>query len=276
MNPFLREHAGPLVGSTTLHIALVAAAILATWWQFTPKVTPPAAIQAYLAAPAPVHRAPPAAETAAPAPPPAVAAIQPPPQPAPPPVAAPAKPDPEIALRAEAARLAADRAAAQKRAAEDAERARAEARRQAEATLAERRADEARRKAAAAAEAAKRADDAQRAQRESDLAKQLAAEDHRRGAEDSGLQARYASELQAAIERAWNRPPTARPGLKCTVLVSQVPGGTVTDVRLGECNGDAAVRQSIIIAVHNASPLPAPPDPSLFERNLKLVFAPDD
>ena len=29
------------------------------------------------------------------------------------------------------------------------------------------------------------------------------------------------------------------------VYVTQVPGGEVTDVRVGECNGDAAVRQSI-------------------------------
>jgi len=36
------------------------------------------------------------------------------------------------------------------------------------------------------------------------------------------------------------------------------------------------VQQSIQRAVNNASPLPPPPDPSLFERNLRLVFEPHD
>jgi colicin import membrane protein len=37
-----------------------------------------------------------------------------------------------------------------------------------------------------------------------------------------------------------------------------------------QCNGDAAVRQSIENAVYRASPLPDPPDPALFQRNLYL------
>jgi colicin import membrane protein len=64
--------------------------------------------------------------------------------------------------------------------------------------------------------------------------------------------------------------------LRCTVNVTQVPGGSVTSVRIGSCNGDAVVRQSIESAVYRASPLPAPADPSLFERNLVLEFAPDE
>ena len=57
--------------------------------------------------------------------------------------------------------------------------------------------------------------------------------------------------------------------------MTQVPGGTVTDVRVGECNGDAAGVESIKLAVLKASPLPAPPDPSLFQRMLHLEFNPD-
>lgn len=83
------------------------------------------------------------------------------------------------------------------------------------------------------------------------------------------------ADLRARIERAWNRPASARPGIRCLVDVQQVPGGTVTDVSVGECNGDAAVVESIKIAVYKASPLPAPPDPTLFERRLRLVFSPD-
>jgi colicin import membrane protein len=57
--------------------------------------------------------------------------------------------------------------------------------------------------------------------------------------------------------------------------VTQVPGGEVAKVSIGECNGDQAVRESIEAAVYRASPLPAPPDPALFDRNLKINFKPD-
>jgi colicin import membrane protein len=57
--------------------------------------------------------------------------------------------------------------------------------------------------------------------------------------------------------------------------VTQAPGGAVIQVGFGECNGDQAVRESIEAAVYRASPLPPPPDPSLFDRNLKINFKPD-
>jgi hypothetical protein len=50
----------------------------------------------------------------------------------------------------------------------------------------------------------------------------------------------------------------------------------VLDVRLGSCNGDAAVRESITNAVFRASPLPAPADPRAFQRRLEIVFRPTE
>ena len=47
-------------------------------------------------------------------------------------------------------------------------------------------------------------------------------------------------------------------------------------VRVLACNGDDTVRQSIEAAVLRASPLPVPPDPSLFERNIEVRFKPND
>ena len=38
------------------------------------------------------------------------------------------------------------------------------------------------------------------------------------------------------------------------LYVTQVPGGEVTQVRIGQCNGDQAVRESIEAAVYRASP----------------------
>jgi colicin import membrane protein len=59
------------------------------------------------------------------------------------------------------------------------------------------------------------------------------------------------------------------------VLVEQVPGGEVSKVRVESCSvDDAALRESVEAAVLRASPLPEPPNPALFERNLRLIFAP--
>jgi colicin import membrane protein len=63
--------------------------------------------------------------------------------------------------------------------------------------------------------------------------------------------------------------------LDCVVNVVQLPTGDVVDVRVGSCNGDDAVVRSIEAAVRLASPLPKPPTPSLFERNLNVRFRPD-
>jgi colicin import membrane protein len=60
------------------------------------------------------------------------------------------------------------------------------------------------------------------------------------------------------------------------VHVTQVPGGAVTAVTIGTCNGDVAVRQSIEDAVYGASPLPVPSNAELFERDLVFNFKPDD
>ncbi|MEJ1961159.1 MAG: cell envelope integrity protein TolA [Gammaproteobacteria bacterium] len=45
---------------------------------------------------------------------------------------------------------------------------------------------------------------------------------------------------------------------------------------VGECNGDAAVRESIEAAVYRASPLPPAPDPAVFDRNLVFTFRPTE
>jgi colicin import membrane protein len=58
------------------------------------------------------------------------------------------------------------------------------------------------------------------------------------------------------------------------VYVTQIPSGDVTNVRVGTCNGDGAVIRSIEAAVNRASPLPRPPVPELFQRNLLVIFEP--
>jgi colicin import membrane protein len=113
-------------------------------------------------------------------------------------------------------------------------------------------------------------------EREAALRASIAAEERVAAIRGSAAAASWYDSLRAHIERQWRRPATARAGLRCVVLVDQVPGGEVINARITECNGDEAVRQSIETAVLRASPLPEPPDPALFERRLELVFAPGD
>ncbi len=122
-----------------------------------------------------------------------------------------------------------------------------------------------------AAEAAKA-----QAAAEDDLKRQLAEETGRMQAENAGLNNQYAALIEQRIYRNWNRPSTARPGIECQVRVRQARGGTVLSAEVGQCNGDAAVRESIAAAVVRSSPLPAPPDPRLFQENLVLIFKPLD
>jgi colicin import membrane protein len=110
--------------------------------------------------------------------------------------------------------------------------------------------------------------------RESDLRAKLAEEETRTSAGFQSLKASYVRAIQVHVEQRWYEPPGVAAGLSCTIYVTQIPGGEVTGMRFGTCNGNAAVRQSIETAVRNASPLPAPPEPSLFEREVELVFTP--
>ncbi|MGQ0383616.1 MAG: cell envelope integrity protein TolA [Gammaproteobacteria bacterium] len=180
----------------------------------------------------------------------------------------------EQARREEAART--EQALAERRA--EMER-RVEAERASEA---EARADaEAKRKAQQQAEARataekKRAAEElrQRAANEADLRARLADEEQRTGAAFQSLKAQYVRAIQTHVELRWFEPPGIGKGASCTVHVIQIPGGEVVGTRFGTCNGGEAMRQSIETAVQKASPLPPPPEPGLFEREVRLVFTP--
>lgn len=183
----------------------------------------------------------------------------------------------EQARREEAERL--ERAEAERRAEEEEQRLAAErtaaerARTEAEA----RRRAEQQAQAKAAAEKRRAAEEArQRAEREADLRARLAAEEQRTGAAFQSLKAQYVRAIQAHVEQRWFEPPGVAAGVSCTVHVMQIPGGEVVGMRFGACNGGEAMRRSIETAVKNASPLPAPPEPALFEREVRLVFTPKE
>lgn len=291
MPGFVRQHLRPLAGAVGLHLLLFAL-IVATAWRWSSTRPPvPMAIEGVaiderslpkdLAGPRPAPAAP-----VTPAPKPEPVETVP---------ATPAAPPDDAAERQRAAEAQAERertaeaareqAALETRRAEEAEAERArqqklaaeEAARKAAETEAERRktAEAERRKAAE--EAARRKDAAEQQARETELQRRLAAEEEEAASvAASGVVDQYRAELEQAIERSWIRPPSAQPGLECTLYVTQAPGGTVLDVKLGSCNGDAAVRESITNAVFRASPLPAPADPRAFARRLEIVFRPTE
>ena len=108
-----------------------------------------------------------------------------------------------------------------------------------------------------------------------ELLRQLAEEEALQAAASSGALADYVALIRQKVERNWVRPPGARPGIECSVLVTQIPGGEVISVRTERCNADEPVQRSIEAAVLRASPLPLPAEAKLFERNLRFTFKPE-
>jgi colicin import membrane protein len=187
----------------------------------------------------------------------------------------------ELAHREQQQKEAADQAAAEQaqaeaRAAEE-QAAAAKAAQEKAATEAKQAAEEKRKaqEAAAAVAAATAAEAQEQSEREAELQRSLAAEARSSSPSSNEALASWRAQITAKITRGWLRPPTARAGLECDLYVTQVPGGEVTQVKFGQCNGDQAVRESIEAAVYRASPLPPPPDPALFDRDLKITFKPD-
>ena len=177
----------------------------------------------------------------------------------------------EEAERQERLRLAERerRQAAEEEAAREAERQRlAEERRQREEEERRRR-EELERQRQAAAEARRQAE------REAELARAVAAEEAARQRAMSEAMDEYVRLIHNRIQQNWIPPAGVQAGIQCTVHVTQIPGGEVVGVRIGECNGDDATVRSIEAAVERASPLPRPSIPSLFDRDLVVIFRPE-
>ncbi|MCK5639413.1 MAG: cell envelope integrity protein TolA [Gammaproteobacteria bacterium] len=88
-----------------------------------------------------------------------------------------------------------------------------------------------------------------------------------------GLRSQYITDITNKVQRKWLRSPGAT-GTRCTVLVNQIPGGEVVKVQVTACSGDANFQRSVEAAVYKASPLPAPPDPDVFDREIEFIFEP--
>ena len=104
---------------------------------------------------------------------------------------------------------------------------------------------------------------------------EIEAEDMRLASLNASDEARWAFAIQQQITRNFIRPGSAPDDLECVVDVRQLPGGQVVNVDIGRCNGDESVRRSIEAAVFKASPLPSPENPNVFDRDLRIIFKPE-
>jgi hypothetical protein len=94
----------------------------------------------------------------------------------------------------------------------------------------------------------------------------------------------YTGQIRARIERAWRRPRTSvNEEIKvsrsetddtfvCQAEIVQDRRGNVEQIRLPTCNGSRAWRHSLIAAIQQASPLPAPPSESVFANVIAISF----
>jgi len=93
------------------------------------------------------------------------------------------------------------------------------------------------------------------------------------GGQDDDLSARYAAAIQSAVTNNWNRPDSATAGLRCTVVITQIPGGDLINVQVSSpCNADQVTRNSIESAVRKAAPLPYQGYEKVFQRSIRFNF----
>lgn len=86
---------------------------------------------------------------------------------------------------------------------------------------------------------------------------------------------RYLGQVTARISRAWLRPRTAigSETFSCWVQVDQDSHGKVQEITLRSCNGTPRWQVSLVHAIESSSPLPAPPDPSVFTQSLTFEMS---
>lgn len=105
-----------------------------------------------------------------------------------------------------------------------------------------------------------------------ELAKQKALSPNRLQA----LRRQYVTLIEQEVERNWSRPDTSTADMTCEVIVTQTSLGDVMSVSFQQCTNDSAFQRSIERAVRKASPLPPPPNPEVFDREIHFTFAPGD
>lgn len=112
---------------------------------------------------------------------------------------------------------------------------------------------------------------------EAELQRKLAEEERRQAELASKLapvRAQYIKMIEQQVERNWLPPVSMTDGWYCEVMVHQNVLGEVTKVQMVKCTGSEAFKNTVERAVMKASPLPAPPDPQVFDKRIQIRFSP--
>jgi colicin import membrane protein len=88
------------------------------------------------------------------------------------------------------------------------------------------------------------------------------------------LRAQYVKLIEQKVARNWLRPTATTADMSCEVAVTQTSLGDVISVKLKNCSENKIFQRSIEHAVRKASPLPSPPDPEVFDREINFMFRP--
>jgi colicin import membrane protein len=90
------------------------------------------------------------------------------------------------------------------------------------------------------------------------------------------LVSQYEADIGNKVRRNWLRPAGSAETetFECKVFVKQLPGGDVISVQVTQSCGSPALDRSVEAAVRKASPLPAPPTPELFDKEINFIFRP--
>jgi hypothetical protein len=93
-------------------------------------------------------------------------------------------------------------------------------------------------------------------------------------AAQAALRGKYTGQVAARIERAWTFPHSENAAdFACQVRIEQDRDGNVLSTELLRCDDDTSWQLSLVHAIERASPLTAPPDPSVFSQQLVLSFS---
>ena len=137
-------------------------------------------------------------------------------------------------------------------------------------------------------EAKKREDEAktvaarQQKEKEAEARKAKEQEDAQRKIAEQAAAARksqmdkYKNAIRDKIKRYIVLPPNIQGNPEAEFDVIQLPGGEVLGAKLKRSSGNPAYDSAIERAILKAQPLPPPPDPALFTRELNLTFRPQE
>jgi colicin import membrane protein len=80
-------------------------------------------------------------------------------------------------------------------------------------------------------------------------------------------------DISNKVQRNWRTPGNVAKGASCKVYVHQIPGGGIASVKVASCTGGSELfRRSVESAVYKSDPLPPPPDPAVFDREIEFTF----